>query len=111
MVGIKEDLALQQGAGEQEQAIADGPQGAAVAMAALAQRGVSLAAGRIALGRDARPMVEGPLQSLVAGQAAWGDASLAAAARHRGDAGQGAQDGVFSALHSLPGRLSRSRYK
>ena len=47
VAGVEDDLALQQRAGDREQAIADCPQRTAVAMTAPAQLGVSPMAGRV----------------------------------------------------------------
>ena len=56
--GVEQRLLFEQGAGHRQQAVGDGAQGAAVAVAALAQRGITAAAERVALGCQARPMIE-----------------------------------------------------
>jgi hypothetical protein len=85
-VWIEEDLVLQQGAGEEKQAIDDAAHGSAVAVSAASELGVFGSAARIVLHGDARPMVGGPLQAFVAGQSTQDDAGLAAAPRHRSNA-------------------------
>ena len=52
--GVEQSLLLEQGAGHRQQAVGDGAQGAAVAVAALAQRGVTAAAESVVLGCEAR---------------------------------------------------------
>ena len=54
--GVEQSLLLEQGAGHRQQAVGDGAQGAAVAVAAPAQRGITAAAESVALGCQARPM-------------------------------------------------------
>src|SRR3984893_1810321 len=50
VVGVEQRLLFEQGAGHRQQAVGDGAQGAAVAVAALAQRGITAAAARVVLG-------------------------------------------------------------
>ncbi len=69
MVGIEEGLVLQHGAGDREQSIGDGSEGAGMAVAALAQSGVLGPAGRVVLDGDARPMVGRIAQAAVCGEA------------------------------------------
>src|SRR5262245_33135512 len=79
IMGIEENLTLKQRAGERQQPIADRAQGAGMAVAALAQGGIALSAYRIMLGGDARPVIEGLLQSGIAGKPPGHEADLAAA--------------------------------
>src|SRR5260370_20127114 len=65
--GVEQRLLFEQGAGHRQQAVGDGAQGAAVAVAALAQRGITAAAGRVGLGCHARPMLERRREPLIAG--------------------------------------------
>ena len=46
---VEQSLLFEQGAGHRQQAVGDGAQGAAVAVAALAQRGITAAAERVVL--------------------------------------------------------------
>ena len=55
VAGVEQRLLFEQGTGHRQQAVGDGAQGAAVAVAALAQRGIAAAAERIVLGCQARP--------------------------------------------------------
>src|SRR3989442_13896955 len=59
VIGIEQRLALQQGAKDIEQTIADATQCPCMAMATAAQLGVALLADRIVLNGDPRPVVEG----------------------------------------------------
>jgi hypothetical protein len=68
-VGIEEGLVLEHGAGDGEQAIGDGSEGAGMAVAALAESGVLGPAGRVVLHGDARPMVDRITQAAVCGEA------------------------------------------
>src|ERR1700680_1327910 len=103
VVGIEQRLALEQRAQQVEQAISDAAQGAAMAVTATAQLGVAATADRIMLHVDARPMIDGVLQPLVAGAAADDEALLAAAHGDRGGARQAAQGVVVSAPQRLWG--------
>src|SRR5262245_34126309 len=103
IMGVEENLTLKQRAGERQQPIADGAQGPAMAMAALAQGGIALSADRIMLGGDARPMMEGSPQPDIAGKPPDHEAALAAAPGHRSDPGHDAQSVVISALERLTG--------
>src|SRR5215475_1494325 len=76
---IEETPALEHGAGNGEQTVADGAQGPTVAVASLAQFGVAAPAGGIELGGNAGPVIQGLGQALVAGQATDDEAGLAAA--------------------------------
>src|SRR5580693_3838080 len=86
--GVEQRLLFEQGAGHRQQAVGDGAQGAAVAVAALAQRGITAAAERVVLGCQARPMIERVREPLIAGVTAHDDAGFAAAAGHRDHPGQ-----------------------
>jgi hypothetical protein len=66
--GVEQSLLFEQGAGHRQQAVGDGAQGAAVAVAALAQRGITAAAERVVLGCQARPMIERVREPLIAGR-------------------------------------------
>ena len=86
--GVEHGLLFKQSTGHRQQAVGDGAQGAAVAVAALAQRGITAAAERVVLGCQARPMIERVREPLIAGVTAYDDAGFAAAAGHRGHPGQ-----------------------
>src|ERR1700730_17603137 len=99
--GVEQSLLFEQGAGHRQQAVGDGAQGAVVAVAALAQRGITAAAERVALGCQARPMIERGREPLIAGITAHDDAGFAAAAGHRGPPGQAAQGMIISPAQRL----------
>ena len=103
MGGIKQGVVLQQGAGDGEQAVGDGAQGAAVAVPATTQCGVAAATGLVMLDSDARPMIERVLQPLVTGITADDEAGLAGAPGYRCHTGQAAQGVIVSAPQRLPG--------
>src|SRR5215472_11267319 len=103
MGGIIQGVLLQQGAGDGEQAVGDGAQGAAVAVPATTQCGVAAATGLVMLEGDARPMIERVLQPLVTGIAADDEAGLAAAPGYWCHTGQAAQGVIVSAPQRLPG--------
>ena len=65
--GVEQRLLFEQGAGHRQQAVGDGAQGAAVAVAALAQRSITAAAENVVLGCETRPMIERVREPLVAG--------------------------------------------
>ena len=65
--GVEQRLLFEQGAGHRQQAVGDVAQGAAVAVAALAQCGITAAAERVVLGSQARPMIERVREPLIAG--------------------------------------------
>ena len=71
--------------------------------AAFAQFGVFCAASRIVLHGDARPVVEGIGEAVVAGLAAHDDATLAGTLGDRRDPCQTSQGGIISPLQRLPG--------
>jgi hypothetical protein len=77
VAGVEQRLLFEQGAGHRQQAVGDGAQGAAVAVAALAQRGITSAAESVVLGCQARPMIERVREPLVAGITADDDAGFA----------------------------------
>ena len=79
VVWIEEGLALKHGAGDGEQSIGDGSEGAGVAVAALAESGVLGPAGRVVLHGEARPMVDGVAQAAVCGEAPDDDLAFAGA--------------------------------
>ena len=81
---------------DSEEPIGDAAQGAAMAMTALAQFRVAGAAARIVLDGDTGPMIDGGAQPQMAGLTHEDDAALAAASRHRSDAGQSAQRMIIS---------------
>ena len=56
--GIEQRLLVEQSAGHRQQAVGNGAQSAAVAVAAPAQCGTTATAERVVLGCDARPMIE-----------------------------------------------------
>src|SRR5208337_1423070 len=91
MFWIEDCLALEHGASDGGQAVGDTPQGAAMAMTSLAQFRIAGAAAHVVLDGDAGPMVDGGAQPQMTGLTHENHAALAAAPRHRGDAGQGAQ--------------------
>src|SRR2546428_2802928 len=84
VIGVEQDLPLEQGAQDRQQPIADAAQRASMAVPALAQRRVLPAAGWIMLNGDPRPVIEGLMQAIVAGMSPDHDAALAAAAGDRG---------------------------
>src|SRR5208283_4780386 len=90
-------------AGDGEQAVGDTPQGAAMAMTSLAQFRIAGAAANVVLDGDAGPMVDGGAQPQMTGLTHENHAALAAAPRHRGDAGQGAQRMIISFAQKLRG--------
>jgi hypothetical protein len=100
--GVEQHLLFKQGAGHRQRAVGDGAQGAAVAVAALAQRGITAAAERVVLGCQARSMIERVREPLIAGITAHDDAGFAAAAGHRGHLRQGAQGMIISPAQRLP---------
>ena len=102
VAGVEQRLLFEQGAGHRQQAVGDGAQGSAVAVAALAQRGLAAAAERIVLGCQARPMIERVREPLIAGITAHDDAGFAAPAGHRGHPGQAAQGMIISPAQRLP---------
>ena len=77
VVWIEEDLALQQDAGEEEQAIADAAQGPPVAVAAASEFGVFGSTSRVVLNGDASPMVDRVGQARMAGLPSNDDPALA----------------------------------
>src|SRR4051812_35793291 len=78
VAGVEQRLLFEQGAGHRQQAVGDGAQGAAVAVAALAQRRITAAAESVVLGCQARPMIECVREPLIAGITAHDDAGFAA---------------------------------
>src|SRR5258706_2894039 len=86
-----------------EQTIADGAQGARVTVAAPPQRIVTPPGGGIVLNGDARPVMDGVLQPVVAGKAADHKALFAAAPGDRGGACQCPQGVVISPPQRLCG--------
>ena len=96
MFRVEGGLGFKHGASDSEEPIGDAAQGAAMAMTALAQFRVAGAAARIVLDGDTGPMIDGGAQPQVAGLTHEDDAALAAASRHRSDAGQSAQRMVIS---------------
>ncbi len=103
MFWIEGCLALEHGASDGEQAVGDTPQGAAMAMTSLAQFRITGAAANVVLDGDAGPMVDGGAQPQMTGLTHENHAALAAAPRHRGDAGQGAQRMIVSFAQRLRG--------
>src|SRR5262245_36876789 len=108
VVGIEGGLASQQDAGEEQQAVGDGAQGACVAMSALAQLGVASFALRVTLDSAARPLIESLGQAPIAGQPADDDAAFAAASGDGCDAAQGARGGVVSLAPRHAGRRGQA---
>src|SRR5262245_40636726 len=86
--GIDGGLASEQDAGEEQQAVCDGAQGACVAMSTLAQLGIALFAVRVALNSPARPLIDSVGQAPIAGQPTDDDAAFAAAPGDGCDAAQ-----------------------
>ena len=103
MFWIEGCLALEHGASDGEQAVGDTPQGAAMAMTSLAQFRIAGVAANVVLDGDAGPMVDGGAQPQMTGLTHENHAALAAAPRHRGDAGQGAQRMIISFAQRLRG--------
>jgi hypothetical protein len=93
---------FEQGAGHRQQAVGDGAQGPAVAVAALAQRGIAAAAESVVLGCETRPMIERVREPLIAGITTHDNAGFAAAAGYRGHSGQAAQGVIISPAQRLP---------
>src|SRR2546430_9707036 len=89
VAGVEQRLLFEQGAGHRQQAVGDGAQGAAVTVAALAQRGITAAAELVVLGCETRPMIERVREPLIAGITAHDDAGFAAAAGYPGPSRQG----------------------
>ena len=96
MFRVEGGLGFKHGASDSEEPIGDAAQGAAMAMTALAQFRVAGAAARIVLDGDTGPMIDGGAQPQMAGLTHEDDAALAAASRHRSDAGQSAQRMIIS---------------
>jgi len=96
MFPVEGGLGFKHGASDSEEPIGDAAQGAAMAMTALAQFRVAGAAARIVLDGDTGPMIDGGAQPQMAGLTHEDDAALAAASRHRSDAGQSAQRMIIS---------------
>src|SRR5205085_235921 len=86
-----------------EQTIADAAQGARVTVTAPPQRIVTSPRGGIALNGDARPVMDGVLQPLVAGKTADHEALFTAAPGDGGRACQGAQSVIISCPQRLCG--------
>src|SRR5205807_2599459 len=102
VAGVEQRLLLEQGTGHRQQAVGDGAQGAAMAVAALAQRRITAAAESVVLGCQARPMIERVREPLIAGITTHDDAGFAAAAGYRGYPGQAAQGMIISPAQRLP---------
>src|ERR1700676_764974 len=84
VVGIVERLALERGAQHIEQSVADPAQSPRMTVSTPAQFGITRFARWVVLGGDAGPMIDGILQTLVAGVTSQHDALLAAAPGDRG---------------------------
>jgi hypothetical protein len=103
MFRVEGGLGFKHGASDSEEPIGDAAQGAAMAMTALAQFRVAGAAARIVLDGDTGPMIDGGAQPQMAGLTHEDDAALAAASRHRSDAGQSAQRMIISFAQGFRG--------
>lgn len=107
-VGVIQLLSLEQNAEDVEQVVSNGPQGAAMGMAAGTEFCIAPVTGRVSLYGDAGPMVDRLLQAFVAGVAAHNDQGLAAALGDRRHATQSSQNMIISSLQRFPS-LSEQR--
>jgi hypothetical protein len=104
VVGVEQDPALQQDAGEPEQPVGDAAQGPAVGVTARPEGLVAAAALGVVQHGHPGPVEHGVAQSGLGGVAHDDEAGLAAALGHRRDAGQGPERGTVSATER-PGGL------
>ena len=100
---IEEDLMVEQRAGERQQSIGEAPQGVAMAVPLAPELGIARTTDRLDLGRDARPVIDGVLQSLVARISSNHEEELATALGYRSHTGQCAQGVIISAPQRLAG--------
>ena len=100
---IVERSVAQHGAGDGEQAVADGAQGSVVRMAALAQGVVALAHGGIELSCGTSPVIEGIAQATLAGEAPDDERALTALAGYGSDAAEGTQGVIVAGFERLGG--------
>ena len=100
-VGLERGLAFQHCAGDGEQSVRDAAQRAGMTVAAGSQRCVLGFADGVMLYGDAGPVVEGILQPVVGGQAAYHDEGLAGALGDGSDAGQASQGLIVSSSQSV----------
>ena len=101
--GIEGGSGFEHGAGDVEEAVGDRSQGAAMAVTSASEGGVFGAASGIVLNGDARPMVHGVGEPVMAGLSSDDDAALARPLGDRRDSCQTAQGGVISPLQGIAG--------
>jgi len=95
---IEKSPCRQHGAGDPQQAIGHGADGAAVRLASLAQGGIALAAQLVMLDGDPSPMVDGMARPVVTGVAHHHDFAFATPFGHQGDPTQRPQSVVISGI-------------
>jgi hypothetical protein len=100
---VEGSAGFQHGAGDVEEAVCDGSQGSAVAVASTSQGGVFRSAFGVALNSDAGPVVHGVGEAVMAGLSSCDDAALARPLGNGRDAGQTAQGGVIASLQGIEG--------
>src|SRR5208282_3315229 len=101
--GVESGPGLQHGAGDIEKAVGDRSQGSAMAVTSASEGGIFRAASGVALNCDARPMVHGVGESVMASLSSHHYAALARPLGDRRDPCQTAQGGVISSLQSIQG--------
>ena len=101
--GVEGGAGFEHGAGDVKEAIGDRSQGAGMAVTPASQGGVFGPASWVVLNGDARPMVHGVGEPVVAGLSSDDDAALARPLGDGRDTCQTAQGGVISPLQGIEG--------
>ena len=102
-LGVVEGAVFEHGAGDGEEPVADGAEGASVGEAAGAEGAVAGLAEGVVLGGDAGPVIEGVSEFVLDGEAADLPAGVAGLDADGGDSGAGAERGVVAALEQGEG--------
>src|SRR6516165_1151095 len=100
---VEEGACFQHGAGDIEEAVGDRSQGAAMAVTATSEHGVFGSALWVNLHRDARPMVRGIGEPIIAGLSSDDNAAFARTLGNWRDSCQTAQGGVVASLQGIEG--------
>ncbi len=99
--GLEERLTLEHGAGDGEQAVADGAEGSAVAASPASKGSVLGAADRVALDGDAGPVVYCVAEARMRGQSANHGDGLAGSSGDGRDAGEASERAVVASLDEV----------
>ncbi len=101
--GVESGPGFQHGAGDIEKAVGDRSQGSAMAVTSASEGGIFRAASGVMLNRDARPVVHGVGEPIMASLSSYHYAAFARPLGDRRDPCQTAQGGVISSLQSIEG--------